>query len=162
MVLVILLGKFFLIGDSMKITLGCDHAAFEEKELLKAYLQELGHEVDDLGPYSGDRVNYPDFASKVAKVVASGGGGKGIILCGSGIGVSMVANRYARVRAALVRSEEEAKLSRQHNDANVLCMGARLINIETIKKLSKIWLETEFEGGRHSERIALFNELGEK
>ena len=145
----------------MKIIMGCDHAAFEEKEQLKSYLQELGHETEDLGPYSADRVNYPDFASKVAKAIA-GGGEKGILLCGSGIGVSMVANRFARVRAALVRTEEEAQLSRQHNDANVLCMGARLIDIETIKKIAKTWLETEFEGGRHTERVALFNELGEK
>ena len=145
----------------MKITIGCDHAAYEEKTQLKSFLEELGHEDEDLGPFSADRVNYPDFATKVAKKV-SVQKGVGILLCGSGIGVSMVANRYAGIRAALIRTEEEAKLSRQHNDANILCMGARLLDMDTMKSLAKIWLETEFEGGRHSERIALFDELGEK
>ncbi len=148
----------------MKITIGCDHAAFDEKEALKAYLIELGHEVDDVGPYSSDRVNYPDFAAKVAKAVAFQDEEKhrGVLLCGSGIGVSMVANRFAGVRAALVRTQEEAKLCREHNNSNVICFGARLLELEDIKSLTKTWLSTSFEGGRHSERVALFNELGER
>lgn len=148
----------------MKIYLGCDHAAFEEKERLKGFLIELGHQVEDMGPHSGDRVNYPDYASKVAKEVAYKNIDevRGILLCGSGIGVSMVANRFAGVRAALCRNPEEAKLSRGHNNANVLCMGARLIDYPVIEEMAKAWLETPFDGGRHQERIDLFSDLGEK
>ena len=145
----------------MKIYMGSDHAAFEEKEILKSYLKEAGHEVVDHGPDSADRCDYPDFASLVAKSVASDETSMGVLLCGSGIGVSMVANRYKRVRAALVRSVEEAKLSRGHNDANILCLGARLTPMDQIKEITSAWLETSFEEGRHTGRIAKFNELGE-
>ncbi len=140
--------------------MGSDHAAFEEKEILKSYLLELGYEVMDHGPDSSDRCDYPDYASMVAKSVAKDPQAKGILLCGSGIGVSMVANRYKYIRAALVRSEEEARLSRGHNDANILCVGARITPIEEIKLMTKVWLETPFEEGRHAGRIAKFNELG--
>lgn len=142
--------------------MGCDHAAFEEKEELKAYLIESGHEVEDCGAFSNERCDYPDFASKVAKSVAADEASKGVLLCGSGIGVSMVANRFAKVRAALVRNTEEAKLSRAHNNANVVCVGARLTPIEEIKEITKVWLESPFEEGRHTGRIAKFNDLGEK
>ncbi|MCF8060816.1 MAG: ribose 5-phosphate isomerase B [Bacteriovoracaceae bacterium] len=148
----------------MKIYIGCDHAAFEEKEELKSYLLKEGHEVKDCGPFDGERVNYPDYAQKVAKEVAYQDVDqvRGILLCGSGIGVSMVANRFAGVRAALCRNEEEAKLSRGHNNANILCVGARLVSLDIIKKMATTWLSTPFEEGRHAERIALFNDLGER
>lgn len=146
----------------MKLYMGSDHAAFEEKEILKSYLVELGHEVVDHGPTSSDRCDYPDYASMVAKSVAKDPESKGILLCGSGIGVSMVANRYKYIRAALVRNEEEAKLSRGHNDANILCVGARITAIDQLKSIAKVWLETSFEEGRHAGRIAKFNELGEE
>lgn len=144
------------------IFIGCDHAAFEEKEELKLFLQGKGFEVTDCGTPVNERCNYPDYASAVAMNVVKNDSARGILLCGSGIGVSMVANRYAGVRAALCRSSEDAKLSRAHNDANVLCVGARTTSLEEIKELTTVWLESTFEEGRHSERIKLFNELGEK
>jgi ribose 5-phosphate isomerase B len=146
----------------MKIYLGCDHAAYEEKEILKKHLVDTGHEVVDHGPYNAERCDYPDYASKVAKSVANEEASKGVLICGSGIGVSMVANRYKRIRAALIRNIEEAQLSRAHNDANILCLGARLTPVEDLKSIIDAWLEAKFEEGRHSGRIAKFNELGEE
>lgn len=146
----------------MKLHMGSDHAAFEEKEILKAHLEELGHEIIDHGPTNAERCDYPDYGSAVAKSVAKDDTVKGILLCGSGIGVSMVANRYKNIRAALIRNSEEAILSRAHNDANILCLGARLSSLEDIKSITKVWLETPFEEGRHSGRIAKFNDLGEE
>lgn len=148
----------------MKIYMGCDHAAFEEKEQLKKYITELGHEVEDMGPFNGDRVDYPDYAAKVSREVAHKNIDevRGVLLCGSGIGVSMVANRFAGVRAALCRTVEEARLSRGHNNANILCMGARLVDYSLIEEMTKAWLETPFDGGRHQERIEIFTEMGEK
>ena len=148
----------------MKVFLASDHAAFAAKEELKVYLEnsfasKLEFECVDEGCFSPERASYADLASKVALRVQSGDG-LGILLCGSGIGVSMVANRYQKVRAAVCRTPEEAKLSRQHNDANILCVGARLSSIESIKQMVDVWLTTSFEGGRHSERIASFNLLG--
>ncbi len=142
----------------MKIYIASDHAAFNEKQKLIEHLKE-NHEIIDLGPDSDQRCNYPDYASAVAKKVQNEG--VGILLCGSGIGVSIVANRYKKIRAALCRTVEDAKLSREHNDSNIICFGARVSAIEDIKKMSDAWLVEEFAGGRHSGRIALFNELGE-
>lgn len=146
----------------MKLHMGSDHAAFEEKETLKNFLKDLGHEIIDHGPENAERCDYPDYAAKVAKAVAKDDSSMGILLCGSGIGVSMAANRYQNIRAALVRSEEDALLSRGHNNANILCVGARLTSIEDIKVIAKKWLETPFEEGRHTGRVAKFNDLGEK
>ena len=149
----------------MLVFIGCDHAAFTEKELLKEFLAGLGHEVNDCGTHSSERCNYPDYAVKVAKEVArcsSFEDGCGVLICGSGVGVSMVANRYSKVRAALCRTVNDAELSRQHNNANVLCLGARTTSFEDLKNIVSTWLEANFEEGRHSERVALFNELGEK
>lgn len=148
----------------MKIYLGCDHAAYEEKEKLKAYLEQQGHNVEDVGPFSSDRVNYPDFASEVARKIAFKDPEKerGVLLCGSGVGVAMVANRFAGVRAVQCSSLEEAKLSRNHNNANVFCSGARLNEYSKIQQMIDVWLEAAFEGGRHQERIDLFMNIGEK
>lgn len=144
----------------MKVILGCDHAAFEAKEELKKYLEE-SHEVIDVGTYSSKRCNYPDFAKKLVKVVL-GENIKGILICGSGIGVSMAANRYSGIRAALCRSPKEAELSIQHNNANVLCLGGRINTSDQLKDIAGAWFKAEFEGGRHSERLALFEDLGER
>jgi len=143
----------------VKVAIGCDHAAFEGKEELRKYL-ESKFEVLDQGTYSADRCDYPDYATKVAKAVVTEKI-PGILLCGSGIGVSIVANRYQGVRAALVRTPEEARLSRQHNDANVLCVGARINSGEEIRAIVDAWFEAEFEGGRHTDRLAKFDSLGE-
>lgn len=145
----------------MKIYIGCDHAAFEEKENLKSYLQTLGHQVEDVGTHENTRCDYPDFASALAKGVVTDGV-KGILLCGSGIGVSMVANRYKGARAALCRSEQDAKLSIEHNNANILCVGARINTIEEVQKITDAWLAAEFQNGRHADRVAMFNEIGEE
>ncbi len=142
-----------------KIFLGCDHAAFTEKETIKNFLIDQGYNVEDMGTYSDERCNYPDYASKVAESVKAQGE-LGLLICGSGIGVSIVANRYKGVRAALCRSPKEAQLSRQHNNANVLCLGARINTMDSLKDIITAWLFAEFEEGRHSERLALFENLG--
>lgn len=144
----------------MKIYLGCDHAAFEAKEEVKKILSQ--HDVEDLGAHGSERVNYPDFAKSVCEGVVTHDESRGILLCGSGIGMSMTANRFAGIRAALCRTLEEAELSRQHNDANVLCLGARTTDLNLLKQIVEKWLTTDFEEGRHTDRIALFNDLGTK
>jgi ribose 5-phosphate isomerase B len=144
----------------MKICLGCDHAAFDEKEVLKAYLSTK-YEVVDMGTHSLDRCNYPDYGIAVVKKVLKEDY-IGILICGSGIGVSMVANRFKGIRAALCRSPKEAMLSRQHNNANILCLGARINTIDQLKETTDAFLSGQFEGGRHKERLALFEDLGER
>lgn len=143
----------------MKISLGCDHAAFEEKEQLMAWLKER-FDVSDCGTHSADRCDYPDYAKVVAEEVVKENH-PGILICGSGIGISMAANRYAGIRAALCRTPKEAELSRQHNDANVLCLGARISTLDEMKAMCDAWFEAKFEEGRHVGRIAKFNDLGE-
>ena len=137
----------------MKIAVASDHAGFEYKEKLKELLKELGHEFVDFGTFSSDSTDYPDFAYPAAEAVANGECERGIFICGTGVGVSIVANKVKGIRAANCCSVEEAKLSRQHNDANVLTFGARLISWENAKEIVKVWLETEFEGGRHARRV---------
>lgn len=144
----------------MKICIGCDHAAFEEKEAIKAYLSTK-YQVEDVGTHSAERCNYPDFGFAVVKKVLKENY-IGILICGSGIGVSMVANRFRGIRAALCRSPKEAELSRQHNNANVLCLGGRINTVEELKKTVDAFLIAQFEGGRHTERLALFEDLGER
>lgn len=143
-----------------KIYMACDHAAFEGKEGLKKYLSE-NYEVIDLGTDGPDRCDYPDYAAKLAKAVQEEPQ-LGILLCGSGIGISMAANRYKGIRAALCRTPNEAELSRQHNDANVLCLGARINSAEELIAITDAWFGASFEEGRHTGRVAKFNELGEK
>ena len=144
----------------MKICIGCDHAAFEEKEAIKAYLSTK-YDILDVGTNSPERCNYPDFGFAVVKKVIKENY-LGILICGSGIGVSMVANRFKGIRAALCRSPKEAELSRQHNNANILCLGARINSISQLKETVDSFLMSQFEGGRHSERLALFEDLGER
>lgn len=143
----------------MKIAIGADHAGFEEKEKLKKTLDEIGVEYEDLGTNSTDSVDYPDFAQKVGEAVASGEAEQGIIVCGSGIGIAIAANKIHGVRAAQAWNEETARLARQHNDANVLSIGARVIPEEEIPKIVKAWFGAEFEGGRHQKRVEKITNL---
>lgn len=137
----------------MKIAIGSDHAGFSLKESLKTFLKQKGYEVIDCGATSAERSDYPDYAAKVAKMVSKEGVEKGVLVCGSGIGMCMVANRYQGVRAAVLRLSEDAKLSREHNDANIACLGGRLTEAPQAESLLEIFLSTPFEGGRHVGRI---------
>ena len=143
----------------MKVFIASDHAAVNEKAEVIKHIEKYG-EIIDLGPSDDTRVNYPDFAGDLCKNVITDENAKGILLCGSGIGMSMVANRYKGIRAALCKSTEDASLSVQHNNANVLCLGARTTDIDLIKKICDCWFEAEFEGGRHQTRIDLFTNMG--
>lgn len=142
------------------IFLGNDHAAYSAKIHLLECLQNKGYAVQDLGSHSLERTDYPQWAKEVVAKVQSGKG-IGILMCGSGIGVSIVANRFAGIRAALCRSACEAELSRQHNDANILCLGARVNSDDEVWNITEAWLKSDFEAGRHYDRITLFNDLGE-
>ena len=137
----------------MRIAIASDHAAVELKAELAAWLRGEGHDVDDLGPETADRVDYPDYGYKLAKAVASGGAERGIALCGSGIGISIAVNRYPGCRCALVGEPLSAALSREHNDANVIAMGARLTGIDMAKACVIAFLTTDFGGGRHGPRV---------
>lgn len=143
----------------MKIILASDHAAFNEKQALLAFLKEQNHEVLDVGTHSTESTHYPEWAKKLVEEVRTQKV-PGILLCGSGIGVSMVANRFSGIRAALCRDEDDAKMSRLHNNANVLCLSGRKTPVEQLKKITSTFLSTEFEGGRHQTRIDLFDKLG--
>jgi ribose 5-phosphate isomerase B len=136
------------------IAVASDHAGFDLKEILKRDLQEAGLEVLDLGTNSAQSVDYPDFGIAMADAVASGKAERGVLVCGTGIGISMAANRNPKVRAALVHDVTSARLSRLHNDANVVAFGQRLIGTETAREALKVFLGTEFEGGRHANRVA--------
>ncbi len=136
-----------------KIAIASDHAGFELKHKLVAQLQQSGITVVDLGPHNADRVDYPDYAVKLAAHVASGEVPKGILICGSGVGMSMAANRVPGVRCALVSDPETARLSRAHNDSNVLALGARLTGEDMAWACVRMWLNTVFEFGRHEARI---------
>jgi ribose 5-phosphate isomerase B len=136
------------------IAVASDHAGFDLKEILKRDLQEAGLEVLDLGTNSTQSVDYPDFGMAMADAVASGKAARGVLVCGTGIGISMAANRNPKVRAAVVHDVTSARLSRLHNDANVVAFGQRLIGTETAREALKVFLGTEFEGGRHANRVA--------
>lgn len=138
----------------MKISLGTDHAGFHYKEKVKELLVQLGHEVKDFGTSSEEPVDYPLFIRPAAEAVARGECERGIVFGGSGNGEAMAANKVRGVRCALCWNEETARLSRQHNDANVLSIGERVIPVETALALVRVWLTTAFEGGRHAQRIA--------
>ncbi len=143
----------------MKIAIGADHAGFEVKEKIKKQLEEMNLEVEDLGTNSGDSVDYPDYGAAVGQAVASGKADEGIIVCGSGIGIAIAANKVHGVRAAQAWNEETARLARQHNDANVLSIGARVIPEAEIPKIVRAWFDAKFEGGRHAGRVAKISEL---
>lgn len=138
---------------SERIPIGSDHAGFEMKEALVEELRRRGFEVDDLGADSEQSSDYPDFAHPVASRVESGEAERGILLCGTGLGMGYAANRHQHVRAAVVWSSEVARLSREHNDSNILVLPARMIDIDTAKEILGEWLDTPFDGGRHERRI---------
>lgn len=137
----------------MNVSLGADHRGFELKEKVKEYLTQLGHDVIDFGTDSAECVDYPDFAFKVAESVAEGQTDFGVTVCWTGNGMNMVANKVRGVRSALCLNEELARLTRAHNDANVLALASRFVSEELAKKILDVWLATEFEGGRHSRRL---------
>lgn len=141
----------------MNIALGCDHGAYDLKEDVKLLLVELGHDVTDVGCHSLDSVNYPDYANAVCDKITDGTSQRGILICGTGIGMSMAANRHKNIRAALCHELFTAEMSREHNDANVLCMGARVIGPGLALEMVRLWLATEFGGGRHQTRIEMFS-----
>tara|TARA_B110000438_G_scaffold102314_1_gene101242 strand:+ start:591 stop:1022 length:432 start_codon:yes stop_codon:yes gene_type:complete len=137
----------------MKIAIGCDHAAFKEKQKILKFLNKLGHVVVDLGTYSNESVNYPEYGHAVANKVVKDEVDKGIVLCGTGIGISMAANKIKGSRVALCTSVNHAEMSRKHNDANILALGSRMTDYKLIESIISVWLETEFKGGRHLDRI---------
>ncbi len=137
----------------MKIALAADHAGFEEKEKIKTTLDELGVEYTDMGTNSADSVDYPDYARKVGEAVARGEFDQGLLVCGSGTGMAIAANKVKGVRAAVAWSEDIARLARQHNNANVLSLPARFASAEESAKIVKAWFDADFEGGRHANRV---------
>ena len=139
------------------IVIGCDHAAFELKEILKAYLKKEGWRVEDRGAFSTASVDYPAIGRQVASRVAGGEYDRGVLLCGTGLGMSMVANRFAHVRAALCHDIFSAVMSRKHNDCNILVMGGRVLGDVLALEILKAWMETPFEGGRHQRRLDMFD-----
>lgn len=143
----------------MKIALASDHAGYVEKEKLKSLLNDLGMEFKDLGTESEASVDYPDYARKVAEEVSEGRADQGILVCGSGTGMAITANKVRGVRAAVGWSEETARLARQHNDANVLAIGARTTPAESIPQIVRAWFNADFEGGRHTERLEKIRRL---
>lgn len=144
----------------MKYFIGADHAGIDIKAYVKELFEKLGHEVIDLGPNSKERVDYPDFAAKVCEAVLSNEGSNGILICGSGIGMSMAANKFDGIRAALCHNEYSARMARQHNDANVICMGERVSGYGMVEAIVHAWDEASFEGGRHQGRVEKINKLG--
>lgn len=143
----------------MRIAIGCDHAGPEVKAQLAEYIEGLGHEVIDLGTDGPDRVDYPDYAQKVCETVQSGDAELGVLICGTGIGMSIAANKFSGIRAANVTLPQVAPLARQHNDANVLTLSARFVDVETNKQIVRNFLEASFEGGRHSQRLAKIEKI---
>jgi ribose 5-phosphate isomerase B len=144
----------------MKYFIASDHAGVKIKGFVKELFEKNGHEVEDLGPYNTDRVDYPDFASKVAKEVLANDGSKGILICGTGLGMSMAANKFDGIRAALCHNEYSAAMAREHNDANILCLGERVSGEGMIEAIVNSWENSSFAGGRHSGRVEKINLLG--
>jgi ribose 5-phosphate isomerase B len=144
----------------MKVVISCDHGGWELKSDIVAFLKSVANiEIIDYGTMNGDSVDYPDYAKKVSEAVALGGVDRGILICGTGIGMSIVANRYPNIRAALCNDLFSAKMSRLHNDANVLVLGGRVIGKGLAREIVRTWLDTEFEGGRHQKRLDKIREI---
>lgn len=139
----------------MNIALGCDHGGFALKKELVQLLEQSGHSIDDMGCFSEESVDYPEFADRACQAIKEERCSRGILVCGTGIGMSIAANRHRHIRAALCHEAFTARLSREHNDANVLCLGARVLGVALALDIVKVWLETEFAGGRHLRRISM-------
>ena len=137
-----------------KFYIATDHAGYAVKDFVKDFVESLGHEIIDLGPESDDRVDYPDFAKKCANAVLEDEGSLGILICGTGIGISISANKVVGIRAGLCHDTYTARLTREHNDANILCFGERVVGRGVIEDMIKVFASTEFEGGRHAGRVA--------
>jgi ribose 5-phosphate isomerase B len=148
-----------MVGKKTSMVIGSDHAAYTLKEKIKDYLVKRSIDVEDAGCHSEDSVDYPDFGIKVASMVSTGKFEKGILMCGTGIGMSMVANKFPHVRAALCSGLFSAMMSRRHNDSNILVMGARVIGESLAMEIVKVWLETPFDGGRHQRRLEKFDRI---
>lgn len=144
----------------MKYYIGADHAGIEIKKFVKELFEKNGHKVEDLGPYDTQRVDYPDFAAKVCEAVLKDENSKGILICGTGLGMSMAANKFDGIRAALCHNDFSAAMAREHNDANVLCLGERVSGYGMVESIVNSWLSHKFEGGRHSNRVEKINKLG--
>jgi ribose 5-phosphate isomerase B len=140
----------------VKVAIGCDHGGIDLKQTVVAVLQELGHDIEDQGCFSEESVDYPRFAQAVCSLVKDGSCERGILVCGTGIGMSMAANRYPEIRAALCAEMFSARMSREHNDANVLCLGARVTGPGLAAEIVRTWMTTDFAGGRHQNRIDMF------
>ena len=147
--------------NKTQIVIGSDHAAYQLKEKIRQYLVERGMDINDVGTYSEDSVDYVDFGIKVSTMVSTGKYERGILLCGTGLGMSMVANKFPHVRAALCNDLFSAIMSRRHNNSNILVMGGRVIGEELARQIVKAWLETPFDGGRHQLRIKKFDRIEE-
>lgn len=146
--------------ESKKIAVSSDHAGFQLKAQIVEHLKKSGHEVVDLGPFNEERVDYPDFGYKLAEAIRDGKAPLGIAVCGSGIGISIAVNRYKGLRCALAHDVTSAKLARSHNDANVLALGSRLIGPEVALECVTVFLNTQFEGGRHAGRVEKLGKCG--
>ncbi len=138
------------------IIIGCDHAGLELKNTIIKYLEELGYKINDAGTYTKESCDYPVIAKNVANSIAEGRYEKGILICGTGLGMSIAANKIKGIRAVAVSDTTSAKCSRSHNNTNILCLGERIIGDYLAKDIVKIWLDTPFEGGRHSKRVEMF------
>jgi len=145
----------------LKVAIGCDHAGFKLKEFIKSHLQEKGFEVIDKGTYSEERVDYPVYGEAVARAVASKEADKGIVICGTGIGISISANKVKGIRAALCTNEYMAKMARRHNDANILALGGRVLGQDLAISIVDAFFSEEFEGGRHEKRVNLIKQIEE-
>jgi ribose 5-phosphate isomerase B len=143
----------------MKIAIASDHRGYHLKEMVIALLNSKGHEVIDDGPSSEESVDYPDFAALVAKKVGAGEVDRGILICGTGLGMAIAANKFSGVRAAACADEVTAELSRRHNDLNVLCLSGDLLSARVVERLVEVWTDTEFEGGRHERRVEKIGQL---
>lgn len=146
----------------MKVAIASDHGGFELKKALVDFLRQRDLEVVDLGPNGTESVDYPDYAVKVAEMVSAGAAAAGILMCGTGIGMSIVANKFKNVRAAVVTDDYTARMSKEHNNANVLCLGGRVQQPKLAIELVRIWLETPYEGGRHQRRLEKIAEIEKK
>ncbi|MCK5293925.1 MAG: ribose 5-phosphate isomerase B [Arcobacteraceae bacterium] len=140
--------------------IGADHAGIAIKTFVKELFEDRGHEVIDLGPFNTNRVDYPDFAAKVCEAVLKNEDTKGILICGTGLGMSMSANKFDGIRAALCHNTFSASMAREHNDANVLCLGERVSGYGTVESIVDAWNNSEFQGGRHAGRVDKINKLG--
>ncbi len=143
----------------MRIAIGSDHRGYHLKEKLTNILRTKGHEVSDEGTLAPESVDYPDFAAIVAKKVSESNAERGILICGTGIGMAITANKFAGVRAAACTDEVTAEISRRHNDLNVLCLSADMLSPRSVERIVELWLDTEFEGGRHSRRVEKIHQI---